>query len=415
MYKVLKNFFLFRFQNIYLFILEITFLAPLIIFCFICRFFKKKYSFGIGPEPLINNIAFKKSLTMLNIKSRTFVTHLYYITNSFDYIIDSLKIKNFIIFPSSLKAFIFSVFKFEALIIYFNGGSLFNTFLLKYFEPFLYKISNTKIVVMPYGGDVQDLSRSSNLLFKNALNLSYPNFKNRRNLISWNIDRWTKSANFVVSGCEWIDYMHGWDMILPAHFTVEIPEIKKEPNYYKPFTKLRIFHASNHREIKGTNFIIKTIEKLKVNFDLDIELIIKEEVSNSEIIKSIQECDLVIDQLLIGWYGLFALEAMSYCKPVISFLRKDLIKFYTYNEIINKEDFCIEDNKNKIMESDKHNFPPIINSDFSNLDKVITDIWNGKINLEYYSLYGYQYCDKYHSLKAMSKKFEYISECIGLN
>ena len=61
LFNELKKIFLSRFQNIYLFLLEIIFLGPLIIFCFICRFFKKKYSFGIGPEPLINNIAFKKN------------------------------------------------------------------------------------------------------------------------------------------------------------------------------------------------------------------------------------------------------------------------------------------------------------------------------------------------------------------
>ena len=381
---------------------------------FLSRFIKKKYTYGIGPEPIISNIAFKKSLSEINISSITFVTHLNHITNEFDLIFNPFKFKNFILLPSSINSFVFSIFKCKALIIYFNGGSLFNTYFLRYFEPLLYKISNIKIVVMPYGGDVQDLSRSSNLLFKNALNLSYPSFRKRRNLISWNIDRWSMFADFVISGCEWVDYMHGWDMLVPAVFTLEIPDKDKTPYKYKPFSKLKILHAPNHRNIKATDFIIKTISKLKNDFNLDIDLIIKEKAPNCEIINAIKECDIVIDQLLIGWYGLFALEAMSYSKPVISFIREDLIKMYTYNEIINKKDLKINNENNK-LESDTNDFPPIINANIFNLYNLILDIWRGNLNLKYYSDYGYLYCKKYHSIKATAIKFKNITETIGLN
>ena len=233
-------------QFSFIIFIEIFSIIPLILLCLISRFIVKKYAFGIGPEPLINNIAFKKALDQINLPAKTFVTHLYYVTKSFDYIFRPYKVRNFIIFPSSIKAFIFSIFRFKSLIIYFNGGSLFNTYILKFFEPYFYKLSNTKIIVMPYGGDVQDLSRSTNLLFKNCLNLSYSDFKLRRKVISWNIDRWTKYSDFVVSGCEWVDYMHGWDMLMPAHFTLKVPSENIYDDYV-PGTKLKIFHAPNHR------------------------------------------------------------------------------------------------------------------------------------------------------------------------
>ena len=46
-------------------------------------------------------------------------------------------------------------------------------------------------------------------------------------------------------------------------------------------------------------------------------------MSNEEVIKLIQRADLVIDQLVIGWYAMFAIEAMSLGKPVICNLRSD--------------------------------------------------------------------------------------------
>jgi len=40
-----------------------------------------------------------------------------------------------------------------------------------------------------------------------------------------------------------------------------------------------------------------------------------------------QGADLVIDQLLAGWYGGFAVEAMALAKPVICYIREDDLKY----------------------------------------------------------------------------------------
>ena len=34
-------------------------------------------------------------------------------------------------------------------------------------------------------------------------------------------------------------------------------------------------------------------------------------------------CDLVVDQLHMGWYGLLAIETMAEGKPVVSYVRDD--------------------------------------------------------------------------------------------
>ena len=40
----------------------------------------------------------------------------------------------------------------------------------------------------------------------------------------------------------------------------------------------------------------------------------------------IEQADLVVDQLLIGWYGGLAVEAMALGKPVLCYLRDDDLK-----------------------------------------------------------------------------------------
>jgi glycosyltransferase involved in cell wall biosynthesis len=40
-----------------------------------------------------------------------------------------------------------------------------------------------------------------------------------------------------------------------------------------------------------------------------------------------EQADLVIDQLLVGWYGGMAVEAMALGKPVISYIREGDLRF----------------------------------------------------------------------------------------
>jgi glycosyltransferase involved in cell wall biosynthesis len=52
-----------------------------------------------------------------------------------------------------------------------------------------------------------------------------------------------------------------------------------------------------------------------------------EGLANAEAKKLYQQADLLIDQLLIGWYGGLAVELMALGKPVICYLREDDLKF----------------------------------------------------------------------------------------
>ncbi|MFD2264567.1 glycosyltransferase [Lacibacterium aquatile] len=85
----------------------------------------------------------------------------------------------------------------------------------------------------------------------------------------------------------------------------------------------KIAHAPTRRGFKGTEVIISAVEALQakgLQFDFDII----EGVANSEALQRIADADIVIDQLLTGWYGVLAVEAMALGKPVISYIRSDI-------------------------------------------------------------------------------------------
>jgi len=79
-------------------------------------------------------------------------------------------------------------------------------------------------------------------------------------------------------------------------------------------------HAPSSRTKKGTDEVIRACGALPV----DLEII--EGVTNAEARKRYAAADIVIDQLRIGWYGVFAIEAMAMGKPVICFLHDDTLK-----------------------------------------------------------------------------------------
>lgn len=81
-----------------------------------------------------------------------------------------------------------------------------------------------------------------------------------------------------------------------------------------------VLHAPTNRPVKGTRFLIDAIERLQAEgVELDFRLI--EGLTQAEARKLCADADLVVDQLLVGWYGGFAVEAMALERPVVAYLR----------------------------------------------------------------------------------------------
>lgn len=99
-----------------------------------------------------------------------------------------------------------------------------------------------------------------------------------------------------------------------------------EPQPYKIDKRLKIVHAPTERGAKGTKYIIKSLERLKSKYK-NIEIILIENVPYRRALEIYKEAHLVIDQVLIGWYGNVGTEAMRMGKPVAVFIREADLKF----------------------------------------------------------------------------------------
>ena len=86
-----------------------------------------------------------------------------------------------------------------------------------------------------------------------------------------------------------------------------------------------VVHAPTRPELKGTQHVIDAVNQLRgEGMEFDFELI--ENMPHGLARQLYERADVIVDQLLIGWYGVLAVEGMALAKPVIAYVRPDLIE-----------------------------------------------------------------------------------------
>lgn len=89
-----------------------------------------------------------------------------------------------------------------------------------------------------------------------------------------------------------------------------------------------VVHAPSRQQLKGTEHVLAAVERLKDRgFDFDFRLV--EGIDHQDAVELYRSADVVVDQLLIGWYGVLALEAMALGKAVVAYVRPDLYERFS--------------------------------------------------------------------------------------
>jgi len=88
----------------------------------------------------------------------------------------------------------------------------------------------------------------------------------------------------------------------------------------------RVLHAPSHRGVKGTRFILDAVNRLKAE-GVRFEFVLVEGLSHAEATRLYAGADLLVDQLLVGWYGGLAVELMALGKPVVAYIRDEDLHF----------------------------------------------------------------------------------------
>ena len=84
--------------------------------------------------------------------------------------------------------------------------------------------------------------------------------------------------------------------------------------------ELTIIHAPSHRGTKGTDVVLAAVDRVRAA-GIPVRLDLVEGVGRDEALARCARADIAIDQVRVGWYGGFAVEAMSLGKPVLCYVK----------------------------------------------------------------------------------------------
>lgn len=82
-----------------------------------------------------------------------------------------------------------------------------------------------------------------------------------------------------------------------------------------------VLHAPTDRGTKGTHHVLDAFERLRAE-GIDFEPVLVENVTRDEARTMYERADILVDQLLYGWYGGVAVELMALGRPVVAYLRE---------------------------------------------------------------------------------------------
>lgn len=233
----------------------------------------------------------------------------------------------------------------------------------------LLKQLGKKVIMQYLGSDVRMYSKAIKLnKYAKAKNTNEDYIKRKLELIS-------KYVPDCLVDYELAEYVK--DYHLNIHYTRAAIDLKKYKFIRQTYNKkFKIVHAPTSPEIKGTNYILKAIEELKEKYDFEFELV--QGMSHEQATQIYEKADLIIDQILIGAHGLFAVESMAMGKPVICWI----------------SDFMKEKYPKEL---------PIISANPDNIKEKIEYIIKNKDMLKEIGIKGRMYAEKYHDMNKISK------------
>lgn len=148
-----------------------------------------------------------------------------------------------------------------------------------------------------------------------------------------------------------------------------------------PDGKPLVVHAPTNADVKGTDYIIKVMEKLadKCNFG------IIQGQTRKRTIEAMGQADIVVDQVCIGSHGLLALESMALGKPVVCHIADAV----TYPDDL-----------------------PIIKANPETLESVLTDLIDNREQIPVIGEKGRRYVVKHHDVDTVAGQAERIYEAV---
>jgi hypothetical protein len=281
------------------------------------------------------------------------------------------------------KFYLWAIPRFD--VFHFNAGSaLVITPKLKFLDFIdvrLLRLFNKKIVFTYQGTPGRIRKTFFSRLENHDINFYLP-------LFDGDIDECIKLRRIsIVNRFSHLIYSNNPDVLLNFDLSKSFfrPHTKMDLNIFnnKQFNKrLKIVHFPTDRKGKGSDFIDSTLKEI-ITSGFDVEYISMSSVDNKKVRDIMSQADILIDQLLVGWYGGVAVEAMNYGVPVLCYLNS----------------FDLD-----LIPSDMKKDMPIVNVNMRNFKYILTGLIENPEDLIKISLNGYEFLQKWHNPQNIASK-----------
>lgn len=155
--------------------------------------------------------------------------------------------------------------------------------------------------------------------------------------------------------------------VVVSDFQPQYPDPKK----HRPL----VVHMPSNPMLKGTPDVLRIVEQLQARYDFDFRLIYN--IPREEALAMVRECDIVLDQFVIGSFGLVSVEAMALGKPVLCYIRPSLVP------LLPRE--C-----------------PIVNANLDNLAEVLAELLRDGPRRQELGQQGRAYVEQYHDARRVA-------------
>jgi hypothetical protein len=257
-----------------------------------------------------------------------------------------------ILYLYSFSFFIFSLFRYD--IFHFISGETILTRKLRRFEFWVYKFFGKKIIMHFVGGDI----RSALYLEWKRENLEqYLKGVKKPKLTEDYQDKLIKDTrkyadNILVSTPDLLDIIPEAEYF-PVVLDIDKLDKDSRKNSFTNINVIKVLHSPSGFELKGSEYINKVLDELKEIYQDKIELILpgRDEknrkiysMTRYDLLETFKETDIVIDQMLIGWYGLKSIEALASGCEAVCYIEKDFERYFEKdNPIINANILNLKD------------------------------------------------------------------------
>lgn len=157
-----------------------------------------------------------------------------------------------------------------------------------------------------------------------------------------------------------------------------------EPRYPHPQnTRPLVVHSPSDKVKKGTDAVLRAVEELQKTHRFDFQLI--HGMPRPEALAVVRQCDVFLDQFVLGAHGLAALEAMAFGKPAVCYIKPSLLPKYPPDL-------------------------PIVNADQDHLTEVLKDLLEDGRRRHHVGQRARAYVEEHHDAHQIARRLVGIYE-----